>query len=136
MSKTDYLENKILDHVLGGVAYTAPSTVYLALFTDDPGDSGSMVNELHNDTAYTSGYSRQAVSFGNPSSGVIDSDTVINFGPLVLTGSVTVTHAMLVDSGTNGAGNGLYYDPIAVDITVTNGKTIRIPIGDLDVTET
>ncbi len=136
MSKTNYLENKILDHVLGGVSYSAPATVYLALFTSDPGETGSMVSELHSNSNYTSGYSRQAVSFGTVADGVIDSDAVIDFGPLVTTGNITITHAMLVDSGTNGAGNGLYFDPVAVNITVTNGKTIRIPIGDLDVTET
>jgi hypothetical protein len=38
---TDYLEKKLLDHTLGKAAYTMPTTVYLALFTADPGDTGS-----------------------------------------------------------------------------------------------
>ena len=28
---TDYLENAILDHILGKVAYTAPTTIYVGL---------------------------------------------------------------------------------------------------------
>lgn len=32
-SKTDYLSKKILDHVLGGAAYTPPATLYLCLST-------------------------------------------------------------------------------------------------------
>lgn len=32
-SKSNYLENKVLDHVLGGGDYTRPGSVYLALFT-------------------------------------------------------------------------------------------------------
>lgn len=33
-SFSDYLEKKLLDHVLGNTAYSAPATVYVALFTD------------------------------------------------------------------------------------------------------
>lgn len=36
---SDYLENKVLDHVLGKAAYTMP-TCYLGLFTAAPSDSG------------------------------------------------------------------------------------------------
>jgi hypothetical protein len=39
-SKADYLENKLLDLVLGATAFAAPGTVYLALFTAMPSDSG------------------------------------------------------------------------------------------------
>lgn len=39
-SKSDYLENALLDHALGGPDYTRPGTVYLALFTVAPSDSG------------------------------------------------------------------------------------------------
>lgn len=35
-----YLEKKVLDHVLGGVTYTPPSTVYFATFTVAPTASG------------------------------------------------------------------------------------------------
>lgn len=33
-SFSDYLEKKLLDHVLGGVAYTPPATVYVGLATE------------------------------------------------------------------------------------------------------
>lgn len=39
---TPYLQNKILDHIFRGVAYTAPvAGVYLSLHTDDPGTTGA-----------------------------------------------------------------------------------------------
>ena len=38
--KSDYLENKVLDHILGNTAYTAPATLYFALFTSAPSDAG------------------------------------------------------------------------------------------------
>ena len=37
---SDYLEDKVLDHVFGGTAYTAPSTLYVALYTVAPTDTG------------------------------------------------------------------------------------------------
>ena len=37
---SDYLENKVLDHLLGAVPFTAPSTVYFALYTSSPNDAG------------------------------------------------------------------------------------------------
>ena len=37
---SDYLEDKVLDHVFGGSAYTAPSPLYVALFTAAPSDPG------------------------------------------------------------------------------------------------
>lgn len=33
-SASDYLEKKLLDHVLGNTAYAAPATVYVGLHTD------------------------------------------------------------------------------------------------------
>ncbi len=39
-SKSDYLETKILDHVLGGPDYTRAATVHVALFTAAPTDAG------------------------------------------------------------------------------------------------
>ncbi len=37
---SDYLEDKVLDHVFGGNAYTAPATLYVALYTVAPTDTG------------------------------------------------------------------------------------------------
>lgn len=39
-SKSDYLEQKSLDHVLGGPDYTRVATVYVAAFTAAPTDAG------------------------------------------------------------------------------------------------
>ena len=42
----DYLEAKILDLVLGAVAFTAPVTVYVALYTATPGDANASGTEV------------------------------------------------------------------------------------------
>ncbi len=38
---SNYLENKVLDHVLRNTSYTSPTTVYVGLYTSDPTDAGS-----------------------------------------------------------------------------------------------
>ena len=40
MSFSDYLENKILDHVFKGTVFTQPANLYVALFTAGPNDVG------------------------------------------------------------------------------------------------
>lgn len=41
-----YLSDKLLDHVFGATSYTAPSTVYIALFTTMPDAGGSGAVEV------------------------------------------------------------------------------------------
>ena len=55
---SDYLEDKVLDHVFGGVAYTATNkTLYVALYTVAPTDTGG-------GTEVTGGsYARQTLAF-------------------------------------------------------------------------
>ena len=54
---SDYLEDKVLDHVFGGNAYTAPGTHYVALYTVAPTDTGG-------GTEVTGGsYTRQSGAF-------------------------------------------------------------------------
>jgi hypothetical protein len=60
---SDYLENALIDHILRGRSFTAPSTLYWALFTSAPGDTGSgtevtgnnysRVSMTPSDTAFT-----------------------------------------------------------------------------------
>lgn len=40
-SATDFLEDKILRHILNDTAYVAPATRYIGLFTTLPGDDGT-----------------------------------------------------------------------------------------------
>lgn len=47
-SKTAYLAQRMLEHVLGGTAYTKPATVYIALSTAafNPNATGSAMTEV------------------------------------------------------------------------------------------
>ena len=133
MGKATYLENKILNHVLKNTAYTQPATVYLALFTADPTDAGTTSSEVSLHASYTSGYARQAVTFGTVADGYVANSADIDFGPIVTTGTITVTHGMLMDASSGG--NALWHEPVVIERAVTNGKTVRILAGDLSVEE-
>src|SRR5690625_6018536 len=63
-SFSPYLEKAVLDHVLGTAAFTAPSAVYVALSSTDPGADGSSITE----PTYT-GYARQEATFSAATGG-------------------------------------------------------------------
>lgn len=71
MSKSNYLENKMLDHALGTTAFTQPTNQYLALHTADPTDAGSGAELSTSGT----GYARLAVDFNAASGGTATGPT-------------------------------------------------------------
>jgi hypothetical protein len=93
---SDYAEDKLVDHLLGTSAFTAPSAVYLALFSDDPQDDASGT-ELTGEP----GYARQEITFGASSGG-----TASNSSAETYTSSSgdwpTVTHFAVFDALTTG----------------------------------
>ena len=50
---SNFAENEMLDHMLGTGSYTAPTNVFLSLWTSDPTDAGSGT-ELSGCLLYTS----------------------------------------------------------------------------------
>lgn len=120
---TDYLEDKLRDHVLRNIAFTSPTTVYLALFTTATTDAGG-------GTEVTGGsYARQAVAFtaGAAGSGAADNTAAESFSNMP---AATVTHAALFDAVTGG--NMLLHAPLTTPKTTNAGDTLTFAIGDVD----
>lgn len=122
-SFTNYLEDRLLNHIFRNTASTAPTTVYLGLFTVTPSDTGG-------GTEVTGGgYARQAVTFGAPSGGIIS-----NTGAVAFTASGAAFGAVVAvayfDAST--AGNMLAWDGIT-SATVNDGDTLNFPIGQLTI---
>lgn len=125
---TDYLENKILNHIFTPTAYASPNaTVHLALFTTVCSDSARGTEVTG------SGYARQLVAFsaavgGTISNSAVESFTATggNFGTVVCTG--------LEDAAS--AGNQLCFDNDFTDTQVNDADTLQFAIGDIDVTLT
>lgn len=132
MSWSDYMENKILDHVYGNTAFSAPATVYYALFTAAPSDAGG-------GTEVSGGsYARKAVTnnttnFPNASGGSKSNGTAITFVTATASWGV-VTHFGIFDAST--AGNLLNWAALTASKTIDNGDTAEFAVGAFTVTQT
>ena len=122
---SDYLENKILDHVLGTTAYTAPTTVYVGLATASFADDNSGTELTGNN------YSRVSATFDAAASGTTDNSAAIEFA--AATGSWgDVSHFGLFDASSGG--NLLIHGAFTTAKTIASGDVLKISAGDLDVT--
>jgi len=128
-SLTDTMENDMLDYVFeNSPSYTPQATVYLALFTADPTDTGSLVNEVPDSNNYT----RKAITFGAAASRKVTQSGDVTFNKA--TGSWgTVSHWGVVDSATHGAGTMLAHGGLAVSKAVANGNTPKFSSGEVYV---
>lgn len=123
MSFSNYLENKVLDHVFGGVAYTAPATLYVGLFTSSPGETGSG-SEVSGGS-----YARQTIAF--TVTGSQASNTAAVEFPTATASWGTITFAAIYDALSGG--NLLAYGALTTSKTIDNGDVFRIPAGDFDI---
>ena len=122
---SDYLENEILDHILGTGAYTMPSTVYVGLSTGSFNDDNSGTELTGNN------YAREAITFGAAASGTASNSAAVEFN--AATGSWgTVSHFGLFDAST--AGNLLIHGALTASKVIETGDILKIAIGDMDIT--
>jgi len=124
MSFSNFLETEILDHVFAGAAYTAPATLYLALYTAAPGETGG-------GTEVSGGaYARQSVAF--TTTGNTTSNSAAVEYPTATASFGTVTHVGVFDALTSG--NLMAYATLSSSKTIDTGDVFRVPTGDLDIT--
>lgn len=132
-SASDYLENKQADYIFRAQAFIAPTVLCTALTTAAPTDAstGATIAEA----AYT-GYARGQL---NPSasnwkgtnnetagasagtSGTVKNNAIITIGSAATSGPTVVTHFVVLDSCTIGAGNVLYWAALTAQKTINNG---------------
>jgi len=140
--KSDYLENKYIDFLLRAQTFTAPTTVYVALFTATPSDTGGGTEVTGGSYARVAVTSSLANWAGTQSAGstVASSGTggqtsnnnAINF-PTPTASWGTVTSFGLYDAST--AGNLLYFGNLTSSQTISTGNTVSFPAGSLTITE-
>ena len=124
---SDYLEDKVLEHVFGGNAFTAPSTLYVALYTVAPSDTGG-------GTEVSGGaYARQTATFTvygtNPTTA---SNTAAIEYPTATANYGTVVAVGVLDASSSG--NLLAYSTLDSSKVVSSGDVFRFNAGDLDIT--
>lgn len=122
---SDYLENKLLDHVLRNVSYTSPTTTYVGLFTAAPTDTTS-------GTEVSGGsYARQPLSVTTASAGIVTSSGDVTF-PQATANWGTISHIGILDALTSG--NLLMYTPLTTSKTIETGDILKVSSGNLTVT--
>ena len=129
---SDYLEDNIIKHLFRTGSFTKPTSLYVALFTAAPSDSGGGTE------VSATGYARVA---NNPAdgawaatsgtNGLTSNVGAINFGTWS-TGPTTVTHFGIFDASTSG--NLIVWGSLTSSKTVNAGDSFSIPAGSLTVT--
>ena len=126
-SKTDYLENKVLDVVANSIAYTTPGVVWSALFTAIPSDAsgGTEVTD--------SSYLRVTTQFctaGATTDGQITTTAAVTFATCAT--AYTVVGWALMDA--SAAGNMLYWATVTT-LAIGVGDQATFAVGNITVTE-
>ena len=124
---SDYLEDKVLNHVFGGNAFTAPSTLHVALYTVAPTDTGGGTE------VSGGGYTRKTATFTvsgtNPTQA---SNTAAIEYPTATANYGTVVAVGIFDASSSG--NLLAYANLTSSKVVSTGDVFRFNAGELDVT--
>lgn len=123
--KTNYLKNKILDHITGKTTYTKPTNTYLGLMTGDPTVAGTPTQEVTGGS-----YARQQVAWSTAANGLTHNTSVITFPAMP---SANIKYWGVFDAATNG--NLLEYFPFEVPLVITAGATPSIDANNLILRE-
>lgn len=123
---SNYLEEKLINHVLRNAVYTPPATIYIALYTTDPTDAdvGAEVSTTG------TGYARQSTTFISPTDGVTSNTNIITF-PVATSDWGTIKYVGIRDSLTGG--NLLLYGQLNIEKPIMTGDQFRFLANNLTV---
>jgi len=139
---SDYLENKLVDHVFRGQSYTLP-VLYVGLLTAAPSDSGGGTEVSGGSYArvkaaagasqdLTDWKSTQNDSLASTGTGGNTTNTnAVNFPTPSATWG-TVTHFGIYDALTGG--NLLFWGALTIAKTINQSDTVTFPAGSLSIT--
>ena len=126
MPFSSYVDNKLIDHLLGSTTYTKPSALYVALFVGNPASGGTEV------TTSGSAYARQSAAFTISTNSA--SNTAAIEYPTATASWGTIDYIAIYDAST--AGNQLVSAALSSAKTIASGDVLRIPASNLSVTLT
>ena len=122
---SNYLENALINVTLRATSYTAPTTVYVGLYTSDPTDANT-------GTEVSGGsYARKSATFGAPSNGVSTTSADITFDQATASWG-TIAYIGILDALTSG--NLLYHTALDTSKAIDTGDIFKIASASLTVT--
>lgn len=126
---SDYLEERILNHIFRGVASTPPTNLYVALFLNNPTDASTGT-----EVSGTS-YERKLVTFTAPTQvngqAQITNELEIEFNQAGSNWG-TVTHAAVFDALTGG--NMYYYGALNTPKAIETNDVLKVLANELVLT--
>ncbi len=127
---SNYLENKVLDHVLRNASYTQPSDLYVGLFTGNALnnlEAGTLTDEV---STSGTGYVRKAVTFGNAVTGTATNSATVTFDAATDNWG-NITAIAILDTVTTG--NVLFYGNLTTAKLIENGDTMQFVTDNISV---
>lgn len=139
---SDFLENKLIDLIFRNRAYGPPATIYIALFTAAPGETGggtevtggayARVQIGPSDAAWESTQGTTTAVASSGTGGATQNGSTATF-PTPTANWGVITHFAIMDAVTGG--NYLMYGALAQAKTVNNGDPApSFAAGAIDVT--
>jgi len=125
---TTYFVNKVMDHSLGGVSWTPPTTVYLKLHVGNPGPDGT-ANPAATSSATTGTNIRKAATWSAAANGLIALAADVTW---VATAKESISHISGWDAVT--AGNCLFTDELEEAKNLYVGDTFDLSAATLQIT--
>jgi hypothetical protein len=147
---SNYLENKLIDHVFRATSFTMPSALYIALLTTNCVDSdtgtiltagsggtgvevtGGNYSRYQLDPSTTNWANTQASGSGASSgtTGTTSNSATVTF-PTASASWGTITGIAIVDAATNG--NILFYGALSTSKTVGSGDVFQFNANQLSI---
>lgn len=121
----------MLDHVLGGGDYTRPGTVYIALYTVTPSDSGGGTEVTGGSYARAS-VTNNATNWPSASAGSKANGADISF-PTATASWGTIVAYQIMDASSSG--NALFWGDVTPNKAIGSGDTAKFAIGSITITE-
>jgi hypothetical protein len=138
---SDYLENKLVDQLFRAQAAPTTSTLYIALYTAAPNDTGggtevsggsySRVAVPSSLTAWAGTQAAGSTTVSTGTSGATSNNSSITFPTPTGTWG-TVTHFAIYDASTGG--NELFWGALTIAKTINISDTVSFPAASLSVT--
>lgn len=129
MNMSNYLEERVLNHIFRGVASTAPTNLYVALFLNNPTDAGTGTE------VSGTGYVRKSITFSAPvqvaGKAVIGNEADIEFAQAENNWG-TITHAAVYDALTGGSM--YYYGALNNPKEIQTNDILKVLAGELKLT--
>jgi hypothetical protein len=138
---TDYLENKLVDHIFRATSFTMPSTLYVSLHTADPGETGATAEvsgngyvraQLNPSTTNWRNTQNSGTGASTGTAGATKNAVAVTWPTPTGAGWGTVTHFAIWDASTGG--NCLVKGQLASGKTIDADDIVTAAIDALTVT--